>query len=238
MASWTLGGYPSPNLMVAKRYQFGSAGSIDQSLAEVARQRYGDAAVSQVVDGWWRLSQAFQEFPYGVRVYFIPTQHGPANLLRFQPTGRRPGMILFPYDDVDTWAGAYPPQVMLQQFRKMASLWAEGLAILRAGLRTTTGTRRRFADKDLAVAETCLHHFQSTANQVEFCLLRVEQNQSSRARMRAIAEEEIEIAKRQFSLARKHSEIAYEASNHYYYTPLDLVEKVLNCRHLIDQVIR
>jgi len=31
----------------------------------------------------------------------------------------------------------------------------------------------------------------------------------------------------------RSSVIAYEASNHYYYTPLDLVEKVLNCRHVI-----
>jgi hypothetical protein len=52
--------------------------------------------------------------------------------------------------------------------------------------------------------------------------------------MKKIAEWEIELAKRQYFLARQDSTIAYEASNHYYYRPLDLVEKVINCRHAIS----
>jgi hypothetical protein len=55
--------------------------------------------------------------------------------------------------------------------------------------------------------------------------------------MGLIAKHEIELAKDQFRVARRHSMIAYEASNHYYYTPLDLVEKILNCRQIIDQAM-
>jgi hypothetical protein len=51
--------------------------------------------------------------------------------------------------------------------------------------------------------------------------------------MKQLALAEIELARQQYPVARAHSEIAYEASNHYYYTPLDLVEKVLNCEHAI-----
>ena len=43
--------------------------------------------------------------------------------------------------------------------------------------------------------------------------------------MKAIVEQEIELARRQFQVARRHSTIAYEASNHYYYFPQDLIEK-------------
>jgi hypothetical protein len=32
------------------------------------------------------------------------------------------------------------------------------------------------------------------------------------------------------------SNCAYEASNHYYYTPLDLVEKTLNCRYVMREL--
>jgi hypothetical protein len=39
----------------------------------------------------------------------------------------------------------------------------------------------------------------------------------------------MELSKQQYFIARNESLIAYEASNHYYYTPLDLVEKMLNC---------
>ena len=42
------------------------------------------------------------------------------------------------------------------------------------------------------------------------------------------------MAKRQYAIARRDSTIAYEASNHYYYRPLDLVEKVLNCRQVME----
>ena len=50
--------------------------------------------------------------PYSVAIYTIPTQHGPANLLRATPTGVRNSMILFPQDDYKSWAGKYPPAVV------------------------------------------------------------------------------------------------------------------------------
>lgn len=93
---------------------------------------------------------------------------------------------------------------------------------------------------ELAVARTCHTHFESVANQIEFCLLRDERPSAStarreaiRQRMIAIALRERELALRQFTVARDESLIGYEASNHYYYTPADLLEKMLNC----DQVI-
>jgi hypothetical protein len=42
----------------------------------------------------------------------------------------------------------------------------------------------------------------------------------------------------QYRIARRHSVIAYEASNHYYYRPLDLVEKIFNCREIIEELKR
>ena len=34
---------------------------------------------------------------------------------------------------------------------------------------------------------------------------------------------------------RVHSRIGFEASNQYYYVPVDLAEKILNCRDLLDR---
>jgi hypothetical protein len=245
MLSWTCGGYPSPNLAAAKACFFDPARPAADVLAAVARQRFGDRAAAGAVEAWRRFSEAYREFPYGVAIYIIPTQHGPANLLRFHPTGRRSGMILFPHDNVKAWSGAYPPEVVASQFTKMASLWLEGLTVLRQAVPKVSPQRRATAEADLAIAETCYHHFQSTAHQVEFYILRdklgaADSGERARIleRMRAIAEAEIEIARRQFPVARRHSAIAFEASNHYYYTPLDLAEKILNCRHLLDSVLQ
>ena len=89
-------------------------------------------------------------------------------------------------------------------------------------------------NEDYAIAETCYIHFRSVANQIEFYLLR--DGKGSRERIRAIAVEEEKLARRMYKLARRHSVLAYEASNHYYYRPLDLAEKILNCRWIQEQL--
>jgi hypothetical protein len=236
-ASWTCGGYPSPNLTAAKAYAFEPRRSRDEILREVAVQRYGEKAAAGMVEAWRQFSEAFREYPYGVHVYIIPTQHGPANPLRLQRTGYKAGMILFPYDDYKGWAGVYPPEVVQKQFAKMATLWSNGLTVMERSLADVTPRKKANAQLDWAVARTCYHHFQSTANQVAFYLLRDGgASAESAARMRAIAAQEIELARRQFELARHNSVVAYEASNHYYYTPLDLVEKTLQCRYIIREL--
>jgi len=35
-------------------------------------------------------------------------------------------------------------------------------------------------------------------------------------------------------LSRRDSRIGFEASNHYYYFPLDFVEKVINCEYILQ----
>jgi hypothetical protein len=233
MLSWTCGGYPSPNLAAAKAYYFEPRPSDEEILRGVAEQRCGKAAAPGVLAEWKKFSEAFVEFPYGVAIYVIPTQHGPANPLRLRPTGFRAAMMLFPYDDLKGWCGVYPPEVVLKQFTKMAAIWKEGLTLLRSALSDSRG------ETDLAIAETCYAHFRSVANQVEFCMLRAKSpGREVLARMRAIAEEEIEIAKRQYTIARRLSLIAFEASNHYYYTPLDLAEKILNCRQVLGELTK
>lgn len=243
MPAWTCGGYPSPNLAAAKAYYFEPRASNEEILEAVALQRYGKAAVTDMVEAWRRFSAAFLEFPYGVAIYTVPTQHGPANPLRLHATGYRAAMILFPYDDLKAWQGSYPPEIAFQQFTKMASLWKQGLAFVGAGVAKASQAGKAAAQLDLAIAETCYNHFQSTANQVEFYVLRAKLEKAGEAerkaalsRMLAIAEHEIELARQQFRIANRHSLIGFEASNHYYYTPLDLAEKILNCRQVIDEI--
>src|SRR5690606_216741 len=144
------------------------------------------------------------------------------NLLRLKPTHQRPGMILFPQDAYKSWSGAYPPDVVRAQFRKMAEKWRVGIEKLERLAGKVPAAKRKGAARELAIAKTCLHHFESTANQIEFYLLRDgEDTPAARKRMAEIARSERELARLQFFVARGESLIGYEASNHYYYTPLD-----------------
>jgi len=235
MASWTCGGYPSLNLEAARAVYRSPHPSKEQILFELASSRYGKEAAPKVMEAWNEFAQAFQQFPYGVAIYTIPTQHGPANLLRLEPSGHRAAMILFPHDDLKAWCGAYPPEAVLAQMRKLADGWHLGLLKFERAVRAGRGA----AAEDLAVARTCYNHFASVANQVEFYLLRPKlASDGVAATMREIARREMALAADQYRIARRHSVIGYEASNHYYYRPLDLIEKIFNCRRIIEELKR
>lgn len=250
MASWTCGGYPSPNLRAAAAYAAEPRPSKDAILIEEARRIYGPSNAADAVRAWKLFSNAFQTFPYGVSIYVLPLQHGPANLLRLKPTGLRPGMILFPYDAYPAWKGAYPPETVQALMAKLALGWGEGVKLLEK--LPAAGSEARL---ELAIARTCHAHFESVANQVEFYLLRDEllraealrdeaqaanapRREQIRQRLVAIAKRERELAVRLYRVAREESLIGYEASNHYYYTPADLLEKILNCEYVIEALVR
>jgi hypothetical protein len=44
---------------------------------------------------------------------------------------------------------------------------------------------------------------------------------------------EIALARQLYAIQRRDARIGFESSNQYFYAPLDLVEKVVNCRHLL-----
>jgi hypothetical protein len=48
--------------------------------------------------------------------------------------------------------------------------------------------------------------------------------------MTAIADRECERAKEELKLARADSRVGYESSNHYFFIPQDIREKILSCR--------
>ena len=107
-------------------------------------------------------------------------------------------------------------------------MWKVGLERMRAVVEKAGS--RRVAEHDMGVAETCYCHFQSVAQQVEFYRLR--DGVRDKTRMKELVAAEMELARRQYAVARRFSTVAYEATNHYYYRPLDLAEKVVQCAWL------
>ena len=55
---------------------------------------------------------------------------------------------------------------------------------------------------------------------------------------RANFEREIQAARELHQLQVADSRIGFEATNQYYYVPIDLVEKVLVCESIIDRLSR
>jgi hypothetical protein len=193
----------------------------------VARRRFGDALAPVVVQAWREFSVAFSEFPFHIGLnYRAPMQMGPANPLWAEPTGYKSTMVGFPYDDLTGWRQVYPPEVFIAQFNKIADGFEAALAKLKSAVQHVTPALAQ----ELNVAEAAAIHFRSTANQARFVLAR---DKRDTAELRRVLADEIALARRLYAIQTRDSRIGFEASNQYYYVPLDLVEKVINCRDLL-----
>jgi len=244
MLGWSLGGYPSPNLEVVA--EVGGGKAPDEAMKAVAQRRFGDALAPLVVNAWREFSAAFSEFPFHIGVvYNAPQQYGPANLLWAEPTGYKRTMVGFPYDDLDGWRAVYPPDIFAAQFEKIAAGFEAAIAKLKAESAKLAGMAKeqQALTRELGVAEAAAIIFRSTANQVRFVMARraLAQAKTAAGKQPALAElervlkEEITLAQRLHAIQSRDSRIGFEASNHYFFVPQDLVEKVDNCRDLLTR---
>jgi hypothetical protein len=244
LIGWTMGGHPSPNFQLAQRLSRAPAPDAGAILDSLARERFGPAGAPHARKAWTLMSNAFRQYPFHVSVvYTSPVQIGPANPLYVSKTGYRATMWGIPYDDLERWRGPYPPEVFAAQFEKMAEGWRPGIAELQAAVEKTPRDRREEVRADLRFAQAPAIKFQSVANQARFVLVRDALGQAStlppearqrlRIEIKQLLESEIVLARQLFALVREDSRIGFEPSCHYFYLPLDLVEKVVNCRWLL-----
>jgi hypothetical protein len=165
-------------------------------------------------------------------------------LLWNSATGYKATMVGFPYDDLDSWRGIYPADVFIKQFELVADGFDRALAELKRATASIRANKTQLSAlaAELRVAEACAIHFRSSANQGRFVVVRDKLAAAKdaaialpqRDEMRRILESEIALAKRLYQIQSCDSRIGFEASNQYYYVPGDFMEKVLNCRQLLD----
>ena len=196
---------------------------------------------------WTAFSTAFRQYPYdGGVLYNSPVQMGAANPLYLEKTGYAATMTGIPYDDLRGWRGPYPADVFAAQFEKVAQGWRGGIPHLQAAVAKAPPEQRDDARAELRFARVAAIHFQSVANQTRFVTARdalakpakplsAEERQRLRSEIRAIVRAELALAREEFSLAQEDSRIGFEAANQYFFVPLDLAEKVVDCRWLLDQ---
>ena len=155
-------------------------------------------------------------------------------------------MTGIPYDDLVNWCGQYPVPVFIGQFTKMADGFDSALKELRSAAREHPPESKASLELagELSVMETCAIDFRSVANQARFVVARrqLEDKQATReearqacATLKEVLESEIGLARRLYAIQRRDSRIGFEATNHYFFIPQDLVEKVINCHDLLER---
>jgi hypothetical protein len=218
MLGWTLGGYPSPNIQAISEIYAG--GTLDT----LARKRHGEARGAAAATFWRECSAAFREFPYNIGcVYSAPLQMGPANPLWPTNTGYKACMVGIPYDDLKGWRAIYPAEVFAAQLEKVAAGFEAAIATVRTAVAAPTPALA----EEFRFAEAAAIHFASVANQSRAVTVR---DAGDHGALRRLCAAEAALAVRLHALQSQDSRIGFEASNQYYYTPHDLVEKVINCR--------
>lgn len=242
MLSWSLGGYPSPNLEIAKAFAEHLDAKPGDVLDAIAIHRYGKAAAPFIRKAWTSFSTAFQQFPFSANVlYKAPQQYGSANLLFEKPTGYTASMVGFPYDDLNGWLAPYTREVFVKQFDILSAGWKKGLADFKKAVNYISPGKHSNYQEDLNLAQAAYCHFASVANQAHFIIDRdslLMNNISGQSRqvlekeVNTILDNEISLARDLYKITCRDSRVGFEASNQYYYVPQDLMEKVINCEFI------
>jgi len=243
MLGWTLGGHPSPNLEVVAELGGLEDITVDEALMRVASRRFGEKSAPAVVTVWKEVSEAFSEFPYnGGTLYNAPQQMGPANLLYPEPTGYASTMVGIPYDALKRWRAVYPAEIFIQQMEKVADGFEKGYEDLAKTFKSAKlePDQEKNLAQEVRIAEACYIHYQSVANQCRFIMARdalagQDNKKETIDELERLIKNEIKLATRLRELQLQDSRFGFEASNHYFYVPQDLAEKVLNCQYLLDK---
>jgi hypothetical protein len=227
MVAWSLGGWCGGNLKL-----------LHMSPEKMAENDFGSKAADDICSAWKFFSDAFAEFPlhHTAQLYCAPQNMGPANLLYKNPTGYSATMTCYPYDDLASWCGRhYPEEIFEEQFRKISEGWENGLKALDLAESKISNNHRINFDDLKSISNACYCHFRSVYLQTRFIRLRNIETPDNQKECHNIIEEEIKLAKMLYNIMLNDSRIGFEAANHYFYTPLSLQEKVINCYMLLSK---
>lgn len=217
MLTWTLGGYPSPMLGLVSAY---AQNADNFSLDEWYKKEYGveSDTVKIAVDYFCK---GFREYPFSLdSLYFSPKTLGSANLWSLVAEEKQSTMVCYAFDDYETWIKPYPVGVYLSQYQKLLSLWEQGLDVLES-------LKSKKAEELKIYAKGAYCHFKADYLQTEFSYLKRNLALNSE-KIKLVIQNEMQNAQNLLSLIYQNACIGFEASNHYYYTDRNLIEKILS----------
>ena len=217
--TWTLGGYPSPSVEIAARFDE------NFDLDEWYKEKFGADHVT-VHNGIMELCRAFREYPFSIKaLYLSPKTLGSVNLWDICPEEKGSTMVCYSYDDLDSWIHPYPLEIYLSQLEGLLDGWKRGIDILESASRTP------LLDEILRYARVAFCHFNADLLQTRFSAYKRE---NDRAGMSECLKEERDNAQMLLDTLRQDARIGYEASNHYFYTERSLIEKIVRME-LLDR---
>ena len=224
MLTWTLGGYPSPMLgMVSKFAQNPDGFNLD----EWYREQFGEnfSIVKQAVN---HFCEGFREYPFSLdELYFSPKTLGPANLWSLEDENMRSTMVCYSFDDYENWIKPYSIEVYLSQYEKLIKNWEEGC-------KTLDNVNSPALSQLKIFAKVALCHFKSSYLQTSFAYSK-RNIAKNKTQLKTIIKSEKDNAILLLDMLYKNACVGFEASNHYYYTDRNIIEKILLMDSFLDK---
>lgn len=225
LLSWTTGGYPSKTLKLVDEYY----SKKDFSLQKFYEENYSHAeivrrAVSLFCDG-------FRNFPFSIYVlYYSPHTLGPSNLWSLKQEKKSSSMVCFSFDDYKTYMSPYPYAVYIRQYRKLLNRFEKAIELL----------EKYIYDKDIREIYSYMRvayvHFKADLLQTRFSHYKDKPIKNKEILLDCLNKER-EITIELIELMANDSCIGFEASNHYFYTERNLLEKIINTDKLIQELV-
>jgi hypothetical protein len=214
MLSWTVGGYPTVSLDLVNRFFEG-----DFDYEAWLREHFGERA-EEVKTAVSRFSRGFRFYPHTIGTLYHGAQElGASNLLYREKTGYHATMVTYAYDDYNMWRGTYSVDEFLSLLDSLLAEWKKGLDII-----VSLDGNEAFSEL-CRFAEVVYVNIKSMAVQTRYNLAR---DNGKFDEIPALLEEEGRLARKLYALAAGDARIGYEASNHYYFTQNNFLEKLIN----------
>ncbi len=224
-ASWTLGGFPAPNIKFLQKMM-----SENITAKDFLKDWYGEDIGQVVYNAQKSMSSAFENYPFSVDVvYFGPHNFSVSSPFFMDNTNYEATMVGYPYDDLKKWADIYPVEVYANQYKKLCDEWQKGVDLLEKIKNKNHKTKELYA-----VSSAILCHFKSALNHILFVKNRNENNWDKSL---LAVQDEIKNLENLINIRLLDSKIGYESSTHYFYTLQDLKEKLINLEYVKQNLL-
>jgi hypothetical protein len=217
------------------------AGESNSPTRHLARKYYGPGA-GDALSAWKAFSRGMKYFPTVQSVlYHSGLNAGPGLKFSLEPETWRSGLVLLPTEEIEKISGPLGAEVMIKSFRKTAEYFSLGLKHLKGVVKKAGRNYREENTRDYNICHACLLHLLSVANYSEFITLRNKLlKQPGNARVKSslirILKDEDKNARTMLKPVKKDSRIGYEGSYGYFYTPVELIEKIFDLKRTQKEI--
>ena len=236
LGCWIFGAYPGRNMEMLANTKSASP------MSALASKCYGSGA-NMAIQAWELFSKAIINYPTTPPVlYFSAIYPGPGLRFSLEPEPWRKGMAIMATEDLHTASYPFGQDAMIGGFRAMAELWQEGLEYLKRAVDLCDIPEHHDENlRDLGISQACLSHFISAANYADFIILRNQwlsdqTDAITRSKLIELLRNELENAETMFQIAKHDSRMGYEGSVGYFYTPIDIAEKIYDLKASIERL--